>query len=96
LTLSSRKRRMLIVMWVYTSLYTVMCMATKNLAIREGVYRKLAEEKQQGESFSDVIERVLEKRRSLLPLWGALAESKNIAQIQGDLAKIRKRAKVRA
>jgi predicted CopG family antitoxin len=73
-----------------------MCMATKNLAIREGVYRKLAEDKRQGESFSDVIDRVLEKRGSLLPLWGSLANSKNIAQIEGDIAKVRKRAKVRA
>jgi predicted CopG family antitoxin len=70
-------------------------MATKNLAIREGVYRKLAEEKRQGESFSDVIERMLEKRGSLLPLWGALADSTSIAQVQDDIAKIRRRAKVR-
>ena len=71
-----------------------MCMATKNLAIREGVYRKLAEAKGQGESFSDVIERMLEKRASLLPLWGELADSKSIAQVEDDIAKIRKRAKV--
>jgi predicted CopG family antitoxin len=71
-------------------------MATKNLAIREGVYRKLAEEKQQGESFSDVIERILEKHGSLLPLWGALAESRSIAQVEDDIARIRKRARVRA
>jgi predicted CopG family antitoxin len=72
-----------------------MCVATKNLAIRETVYRKLAEEKRQGESFSDVIERMLEKRASLLPLWGALADSKSIARIQDDIARIRRRAKVR-
>ncbi len=71
-------------------------MTTKNLAIREGVYRKLAEEKRQGESFSDVIERMLEKRGSLLPLWGALGDSKSIAQIEADIAKIRRSAKVRA
>ncbi len=71
-------------------------MATKNLAIREGVYRKLSEEKRQGESFSDVIERMLEKRGSLLPLWGTLADSKSIAQVENDIEKIRKRAKVRA
>ncbi|HUK29014.1 MAG TPA: antitoxin VapB family protein [Candidatus Acidoferrales bacterium] len=71
-------------------------MATKNLAIREAVYRKLAEEKREGESFSDVIERVLEKRGSLLPLWGALAESRNLAEIEDDISRIRKRAKVRS
>lgn len=73
-----------------------LCMATKNLAIREEVYRKLAEEKRQGESFSDVIERMLQKQGSLLPLWGVLADSKSIIQIQNDIAKIRRSAKVRA
>ena len=73
----------------------MLCMAAKNLAIREGVYRKLAEEKLENESFSDVIERILEKRGSLLPLWGTLASSKGIAQVEADIAKIRS-AKVRA
>ena len=71
-------------------------MATKNLAVRESVYRKLAEEKRQDESFSDVIERILEKRGSLLPLWGALAESESIAKIQEETAKLRRSAKIRA
>jgi predicted CopG family antitoxin len=70
-------------------------MAPRYLAIREAVYRKLAEEKRKGESFSDVIERMLEKRGSLLPLWGALADRKTIASIQDDILKIRGRAKVR-
>lgn len=70
-------------------------MATKNLAIREGVYRKLADEKRQDESFSDVIERILEKRASLLPLWATLADSKSLGQIEDDIRKIRKGAKVR-
>lgn len=78
-----------------TGMYTGLCMTTKNLAIREDVYRKLTEEKREGESFSDVIERMLEKRGSLLPLWGALADSKSITQVQDEIAKIRKRAEVR-
>jgi predicted CopG family antitoxin len=39
------------------------------------VYRKLAEAKPEDESFSDTIERVLERQGSLLELWGALDES---------------------
>jgi len=77
-------------------MYIVLCMATKNLAIRDSVYKKLAEEKREGESFSDVIERMLEKHGSLIPLWGSLADSKNIAQIQDDIAKARRSARVRA
>jgi len=70
-------------------------LTTKNLAIREDVYRKLAEAKRQGDSFSDVIERILQKRSSLLSLWGALAKSEEIAQIEGDIKRIRKRATIR-
>lgn len=73
----------------------VVGMVTKNLAIREAVYRKLAKEKRKDESFSDVIERILNKRRSLVPSWGALANSKNLAAVGDDIAKIRKRTKVR-
>lgn len=80
----------------YIGVYIVLCMATKNLAIREQVYRKLTEEKREGESFSDVIERMLEKRGSLLALWGILADSDSIAQVQKDISKIRRSAKVRA
>jgi predicted CopG family antitoxin len=70
-------------------------MGTRNLAIREAVYRKLTEEKREDESFSDVIERMLEKRGSLLPLWGALAYNKGFAHAQGEIVEIRRGAKVR-
>ncbi len=45
-------------------------MASKNLAIREDVYRKLSEAKKEGESFSDVIEKLLERQGDLFSLWG--------------------------
>ena len=70
-------------------------MTTKNLAIREEVYRKLAEAKREGDSFSDVIERMLEKRSSLLSLWGILADSEEIAQIGDETRQIRKRTTIR-
>lgn len=81
---------------MYTGIHTCLCMTTKNLAIREEVYRKLAEAKHEGESFSDVIERMIEKRSSLLPLWGALAQSESIAEIQRDLRNLRKTARIRS
>ncbi|HEY4672878.1 MAG TPA: antitoxin VapB family protein [Nitrososphaerales archaeon] len=71
-------------------------MTTKNLAIREDVYRKLAEAKSEGESFSDVIERLLERHGSLLPLWGALKDSEEIGGIEREVREIRKRAVIRA
>jgi predicted CopG family antitoxin len=71
-------------------------MTSKNLSVREDIYRKLAEAKRDDESFSDVIERLLEKRGSLLPFWGALADSENIEEIESDIEEIRKKAVIKA
>ncbi len=70
-------------------------MASKNLAIREDVYRKLSEAKKEGESFSDAIDRLLEKRGDLLSHWGALSESKHMAEIERSIRDTRRRAVVR-
>lgn len=70
-------------------------MTSKNVSIREDVYRKLAEAKHEGESFSDVIERILEKRASLLSLWGALAKSEALAMIESDIKEIRRKTVIR-
>lgn len=48
-------------------------MATKNISLPEDVYRKLAEEKREGESFGDVIDRLL-KGRPLSEFWGTWSE----------------------
>lgn len=48
-------------------------MSSKNISIPDGVYRKLREEKQEGESFGDVIDRLL-NRRSLDEFWGAWSD----------------------
>ncbi len=70
-------------------------MARKNLAIREEVYRKLSEAKKAGESFSDVIEKLLERGGDLMPLWGVLSDSKRLAEIENSIRKIRKRTTIR-
>ncbi len=70
-------------------------MTTKNLAIRDEVYRKLVETKLEGESFSDTIDRLIEKKSSLLSFWGALKDSKNLEGLQEEVGKIRKRAVIR-
>ena len=70
-------------------------MATKNLAIREEVYRKLSEVKKEGESFSDVIEKLLDKRGDLLSLLGVLSDSKHMAEIEQSIRDTRKRTVVR-
>ena len=70
-------------------------MTTKNIALREDVYKKLKEVKGSEESFSDAIEDLLERKGSLLPLWGSLSESKALDLIEADLRSIRSGAKVR-
>ena len=71
-------------------------MPSRNMAIRDDVYRRLAKAKRGDESFSEVIERLLERRASLLPLWGALASSSGLVDIEKETKEIRRRAVIRA
>ena len=83
---------------IYIAMYTSLCvvpMATKNLAVREEVYRKLVDAKNSGESFSDVIERILENRASLFSFSGVLADSKGLTEIEKEARRIRKTARAR-
>jgi predicted CopG family antitoxin len=70
-------------------------MASKNLAIREEVYRKLSDAKKEGESFSDVIEKLLEKRGDLLSLWGAWGDDEEVTFIETSVKETRKRSVTR-
>jgi predicted CopG family antitoxin len=70
-------------------------MASKNLAVREDVYRKLSEAKKEGDSFSDVIEKLLERRGDLLSLWGAWDDGEDVAFIETSVKETRKRSVVR-
>ena len=70
-------------------------MSSKNIALREDVYKKLKEVKGPDESFSDAIEDLLERKGSLLPLWSSLSESECLDLIETDLKAIRNGAKIR-
>lgn len=70
-------------------------MASKNIAIREDVYKKLLESKKGGESFSEVIERLLEKKPSLIHFSGVLANNPSLTAIERDIKKIRSKAVIR-
>ena len=48
-------------------------MPSRNMAIRDDVYRRLSEAKAEGESFSDVIDRLLEGKSGLMSFAGALS-----------------------
>ena len=70
-------------------------MSTKNIALREDVYKRLKEVKGPDESFSDAIEELLERKGSLLPLWSSLSGSEAMDLIETDLKAIRNGAKIR-
>ncbi|MBI4257659.1 MAG: antitoxin VapB family protein [Thaumarchaeota archaeon] len=70
-------------------------MASKNIAIREDVYQKLLGAKKGGESFSEVIERLLENRSSLIHFSGVLADNPYLKAIKDDIEKIRSEAVIR-
>jgi len=55
----------------------------------------LSDAKKEGESFSDVIEKLLEKRGDLLPLWGAWGDDEEVTFIETSVKETRKRSVMR-
>lgn len=69
--------------------------SSKNVTLRDEVYKKLKEAERADESFSDAIERLLEHKDSLQPLWCSLSGHEALELIRTDLNAIRSEAKVR-
>ena len=76
-------------------MYTYMHMASKNLAVREDVFRKLLEAKKANESFSDVIERLLEGKQDIMAFAGILSADKDFERAVADIRRVRKRTLIR-
>ena len=53
------------------------------------------ETKKEDEDFASVIERLLERRGSQIPLWGALATSDALTKIEQETKEIRERVLTR-
>ncbi|MDG6904139.1 MAG: antitoxin VapB family protein [Nitrososphaerota archaeon] len=70
-------------------------MTSKNLAIKEDVYDKLLETKKGDESFSDVIERLLEGKSELMSYAGIFSQDKEFDQVARDIEEARKKAVLR-
>ncbi|MDE1854301.1 MAG: antitoxin VapB family protein [Thaumarchaeota archaeon] len=70
-------------------------MASKNIAIREAVYAKLLEGKRDEESFSDVIERLLEGKSELMSYAGVFSGDDEFDGMLKDIAAVRKRTVLR-
>ena len=70
-------------------------MTSKNLAIKEDVYDKLLEAKKGTESFSDVIQRLLEGKSELMSYAGIFSQDKEFDQGARDIEEARKKAVLR-
>ena len=71
-------------------------MSTKIISIEDNVYKKLVETKREGESISDVIERLLKKEKTdLSAFFGALKNSELLDEIEEDSKRIRASARSR-
>ena len=71
-------------------------MGTKTISIRDDVYTLLKNLKREEESFSDIIKKLVKKRKSnLSDFFGGLKDSKEINEIEKDSKKIREAARIR-
>ncbi len=70
-------------------------MTSKNLAIKEDVYDKLLEAKKGAESFSDVIQRLLEGKSELMSYAGIFSQDKEFDQVARDIEEARKKTVLR-
>lgn len=71
-------------------------MGTKTISIRDDVYTLLSNLKREEESFSDVIKKLVKKKKSnLSDFFGGLKDSKVIGEIEKDSKKIREAARIR-
>ena len=66
-------------------------MASKNLTLREEVYNKLVQAKKGNESFSEVIERLLEGKRDLMSFAGIFSADKEFYRATKDIMEVRKK-----
>ena len=55
-------------------------MTSRNLSVKDDVYKKLREAKKRNESFSDVIERLLDGGHDLMAFAGILSGTKSLSE----------------
>ena len=66
-------------------------MASKRLTVKEEVYNKLVEARKGNESFSNVIERLLDRESDLMSFAGILSHDKEFAEaMRRDIPEVRK------
>ena len=76
-------------------MYPYTQMTSRNLSVKDDVYKKLREAKKGNESFSDVIERLLDRGHDLMAFAGILSGDKEFERVKGDIEQVRKRTVLR-
>ena len=71
-------------------------MGTKTISIMEDAYNILRSKKRRGESFSDVIRKIVEKKKDIMKFAGSWKRisSKDIEKIKKDITSLRKRSTI--
>ncbi|MFO7966939.1 MAG: antitoxin VapB family protein [Archaeoglobaceae archaeon] len=67
----------------------------KTISIKDGVYNKLVDMKEEGESFSDTIERLIDRKFNVESYFGVLKDSNSLKEIEEYSRKVRKSAEFR-
>jgi predicted CopG family antitoxin len=71
-------------------------MGTRTLSIREETYEMLKREKREGESFSDVIDRLMRREKfNLEDYFGAIEDEELLRGLEEDSGKIRELSRSR-
>jgi len=71
-------------------------MGTKTLSIREETYEMLKDEKREGESFSDVIDRLMRREKfNLADYFGAIKDEELLGGLEEDSRRIRELSRSR-
>ncbi len=72
-------------------------MGTKTISIREDLYKNLKSMKREDESFGDVVERQITKKReaNLVDFFGVLKDNKVLSGLEEDTRRIRASSRFR-
>ena len=74
----------------------IICEDMKNVTISDELYENLSSMKQPGESFSDVIDRLVHRRKiKVMTFYGNLEGSKFLDELENDVNRVRKESKQR-
>jgi|LGVD01.1.fsa_nt_gb predicted CopG family antitoxin len=72
-------------------------MGTKTISIREDLYKNLKSMKREDESFGDVVERLIPKKReaNLVDFFGVLKDNEVLSGLEEDTRRIRASSRFR-